>query len=85
MDNLTKTDEIFFSRTALDRNRAEAIVRDALAGRAPMPVAPEAAREVLRVIQAARIAHTERRVVQLGPVAVSCESAPSAVLRQDEA
>ena len=60
-------------------------VRDALAGRAPMPVAPEAAREVLRVIQAARIAHTERRVVQLGPVAVSCESAPSAVLRQDEA
>ena len=32
MDNLTKTDEIFFSRTALDRDRAEAIVRDALAG-----------------------------------------------------
>ncbi len=60
-------------------------VRDALAGRAPMPVAPEAAREVLRVIEAARIAHAERRVVQLGPVAVSCESAPSAVLRQDEA
>ena len=40
-------------------------VRDALAGRAPMPVAPEAAREVLRVIEAARIAHTERRVVEL--------------------
>ncbi len=32
MDNLIKTDEIFFSRTALDRDRAEAIVRDALAG-----------------------------------------------------
>jgi hypothetical protein len=31
MDNLTKTDEIFFSRTALDRDRAEVIVRDALA------------------------------------------------------
>ena len=32
MDHLSKTDEIFFARTALDRDRAEAIVRDALAG-----------------------------------------------------
>ena len=32
MDHLSKTDEIFFANTALDRDRAEAIVRDALAG-----------------------------------------------------
>ena len=32
MDRLSKTDEIFFANTALDRDRAEVIVRDALAG-----------------------------------------------------
>ena len=31
MDMLTQTDDIFFTRTGLDPDRAEAIVRDALA------------------------------------------------------
>ncbi|MBH03867.1 MAG: oxidoreductase [Xanthomonadales bacterium] len=46
-------------------------VRDALAGRAPMPVAPETAREVLRIIEAARTSHAERRVVELGRAVTS--------------